>query len=79
MGSAPIEAAAAPTPAHAAAAQRFVPVMLPAPQAPPAPTPPPSMPSNIEIVLAGGRTLRVGSDVDTRALIRIVAALEQNR
>ena len=30
----------------------------------------------IEIVLAGGRMVRVGADVDTAALVRIVAALE---
>jgi hypothetical protein len=30
----------------------------------------------IEIVIAGGRALRVGGDVDTAALIRIIEALE---
>ena len=33
-------------------------------------------PGTIEIVLVGGRTVRVGSDVDTAALVRIVEALE---
>ena len=32
--------------------------------------------ATIEIVLANGRTVRVGADVDTAALVRIVAALE---
>ena len=34
------------------------------------------VPSRIEIVLANGRVVRVGADVDTAALARIVAALE---
>ena len=55
-------------------AQRFVPVMLP----PPA-TALPAKPSTIEIVIAGGRTVRVGADFDTAALVRIVAALEAGR
>ena len=33
-------------------------------------------PGIIEIVIAGGRTVRVGSDVDASALVRIIAALE---
>ena len=52
----------------------FVPVMLAAPT-----TPEPSVagkPGIIEIVIAGGRTVRVGSDVDASALVRIIAALE---
>jgi hypothetical protein len=36
-------------------------------------------PGTIEIVLAGGRMVRVGSDVDTVALVRIVEALEARR
>ena len=57
---------------------RFMPVMLP----------PPSSPGTasalvrtftIEIVLDGGRTVRVGTDVDTAALLRIVKALEKLR
>lgn len=55
-------------------APRFVPVMLPPPDAAP-----PAKPSPIEIVIAGGRTVRVGADVDTAALVRIVAALETGR
>jgi transposase len=55
-------------------AQRFVPVMLPPPDAAP-----PAKPSTIEIVIAGGRTVRVSADVDTAALVRIVAALEAGR
>ena len=37
---------------------------------------PPSAASLIEIVLSRGRIVRVGSDVDTAALTRIIAALE---
>ena len=55
-------------------APRFVPVMLPPPEAPT-----PAKPSLIEITIAGGRTVRVGADVDTAALVRIVAALEASR
>lgn len=33
----------------------------------------------IEIVIAGGRTVRVGPDVDAAALLRIIAALEASR
>jgi transposase len=33
----------------------------------------------IEIAIAGGRTLRVGGDVDTAALVRIIDALEAGR
>ena len=54
--------------------QRFVPVMLPPPEAPA-----PAKPGTIEIVIAGGRTVRVGADFDTAALVRIVAALEAGR
>src|SRR3974390_2984926 len=42
--------------------QRFVPVLLPAPEAPA-----PAKLCPIEIVIAGGRTVRVGADVDTAA------------
>ena len=54
--------------------QRFVPVMLPPPEAPV-----PAKPSPIEITIAGGRTMRVGADVDTAALVRIIAAREAGR
>ena len=57
-----------------APAQHFVPIMLPPPEAPA-----PAKPSLIEIVIAGGRTVRVGADVDTAALVRIVTALETGR
>ena len=50
----------------------FVPVML----SPPVASAPAPKPTLIEIVLAGGRMVRVGADVDTAALVRIVAALE---
>jgi len=59
-------------------APAFVPVALPPPPLPTALViAPPS--SSIEILLAGGRTVRVGSDVDAEALARIVAALEARR
>lgn len=63
--------------APAAPAQSFVPVRLP-PPALPAP-PAPARSGIIEIVLAGGRTIRVGSDVEVGALVRIVEALEARR
>lgn len=60
------------------AACAFVPVALPPPPLPTAlVTAPP--PSSIEILLAGGHMVRVGSDVDADALARIVAALEGRR
>ncbi len=57
-----------------APAQRFVPVMLPPPEAPS-----PAKPSTIEIEIAGGRTVRAGADFDTAALVRIIAALENGQ
>ncbi len=57
-----------------ATVQHFVPIMLPPPEAPAA-----AKPRTIEIVIKGGRTVRVGADVDTAALIRIIAALETGR
>jgi transposase len=62
--------------AAAAVTTRFVPVTLAPPSAP---ADVPSGLGTIEIVLAGGRTVRVGADVDTAALVRIVAALEACR
>ena len=63
----------------------FVPVML----TPPAQSAPAAVPCAIksaamepgliEIVIAGGRTVRVGPDVDAAALLRIIAALEASR
>jgi hypothetical protein len=46
--------------------------------------PPPEAPLSakrgpIEIVIGGGRIVRVGADVDTAALLRIVTALETGR
>jgi transposase len=81
MGSAPIEADASGTPTSAPATQRFMPVMLPPPPSPSAPSPTTSRskPSLIEIVLGGGRTVRVGADVDVAALVRIIDALEKPR
>ena len=55
-------------------APAFVPIMLPPPEAPA-----PAKPGTIEIVIAGGRTVRVSTDIDTAALVRIVAALESRR
>jgi transposase len=52
----------------------FVPVTLPV--LPPPPAVPPVKSGTIEILIAGGRTVRVGGDVDTGALIRIIKALE---
>ena len=75
------------TPSAPRPALSFVPVML----APPAQSAPAAAPCSmksgamepgamesgiIEIVVAGGRTVRVGSDVDASALVRIIAALE---
>lgn len=78
MGSAPIAAEATTS---ATVAQRFLPVMLPAPS-----TTPTREPASvavkagaIEIVLDGRRTVRVGADVDTGALVRIIDALEKPR
>lgn len=53
----------------------FVPIMLP----PPRPAATPARSCAIEIVLDGGRTVRVGADVDTAALVRIIDALEKSR
>lgn len=53
----------------------FVPVALPAP-VPPAPITP-VKPDTIDILIAGGRTVRVRADIDPVGLVRIVSALEQ--
>jgi hypothetical protein len=60
--------------ATAAPATSFVPVTLSS-----APASTLTRPGTFEIVLDGGRTVRVGSDVDTTALVRIVEALEARR
>ena len=75
MGASPVAASAKtsapPTPG-------FMPVLL-APPSLPEPASAPVCASTIEIVLDGRRTLRVGADVDTAALLRIVEALEKSR
>ena len=65
-------------------AATFMPVTITAPaqasmQTPQVSVPvmPPKPASAIEIMLANGRAVRVGADVDTVALVRIVAALEK--
>ena len=75
------------TPPAPRTALSFVPVML----APPASSTPAAVPCSttaenmtagtigsgiIEIVIVGGRAVRVGPDVDALALVRIIAALE---
>lgn len=60
--------------ANAPAPAAFVPVALPAPSFPLAISPAKSC--TIDILIGGGRTVRVGADVDMAALVRIVAALE---
>jgi transposase len=69
-----VENGASPATPEAAPAQRFMPVRLQPPEAPA-----PAKPSVIEIVVEGGRVVRVGADVDTAALVRIVKALETGR
>ena len=60
-------------------ASTFVAVAIAAP-APAVVAPPKPMRSgSIEVVLANGRLLRIGADVDTVALVRIIAALEARR
>lgn len=58
-------------------AQSFVPVRLPPPSVP-APHAP-ARSGTIEIVLIGGRTVRVGADVEVGALLRLIEALEAPR
>ena len=58
------------------ATPKFLPVRLPPPRAE---TSSPARNGAIEIALAGGRAVRVGSDVDTEALVRIIEALEGRR
>ena len=57
----------------------FVPLMLAAPTTPAPAANVAAKPAIIEIVLAGGRIVRVGADVDTIALVRIIVALEGTR
>jgi transposase len=62
--------------AIAAPATSFVPVTLSSPSTPASTL---TRPGTIEIVLDGGCTVRVGSDIDTAALVRIIEALEARR
>ncbi len=66
-----------PRPGSSSPEQSFLPVRLPPPSVPALPAPARS--GSIEVVLAGGRTLRIGADVDAGALVRIVEALEAHR
>ena len=67
-----VENGAAPETPGAVPAQRFMPVRLPE-------APAPAKGGPIEIVIGGGRRVRVGADVDTAALVRIIKALETGR
>ena len=67
-----------PIEAGATAVPSFVPVMLAAPTTPAAACTA-GKASAIEIVIAGGRIVRVGADVDPAGLLRIIAALEGTR
>jgi transposase len=65
-------------------AATFVPVVVePYRQRVPLQSPPPASAAKnssfIEIMIAQGRVVRVGSDVDTAALVRIIDALEARR
>lgn len=75
IGAPASDATHAPAPLPQAHAS-FVPVALSSPSMPASPL---TSPGTIEILLTGGRTVRVGSDVDTGALMRIVEALETRR
>ena len=66
---------AAPSPRPALS---FVPVTLP-PPSPPPPAAKPLKTGGIEIMIAGGRTVRVGTDAGTDVLVAIIDALEKNR
>ena len=66
-----------PRPASSSPEPSFLPVRLPPPAGPALPAP--ARPCAIEVVLAGGRTLRVGADVDTAVLVRVIEALETGR
>ena len=68
-----------PIEAGATAVPSFVPVMLAAPTTPAPAANVAAKPTTIEIVLAGGRIVRVGADVDPTGLKRIIAALEGAR
>ena len=72
MGAPPIDVGATP---RTHTPPSFVPVLPPPPMLPVLTTP--KAAGAIEIVLDGGRRVRVGADVDTAALLRIVEALEK--
>ena len=57
-------------------ASTFVPVAIAAPAPAVVAPPKPACTGSIEVVLANGRLLRIGADLDTVALVRIIAALE---
>ena len=63
----------APKPVPTTPPRTFLPVALPPPASAPA------RPCTIEIVLANGRMIRIGADVDTDALRRIIHALDTGR
>ena len=60
-------------------ATTFVPVAIAAPAPLVVAPSQPACISSIEVVLANGRLLRIGADVDTVALVRIIVALEAQR
>ena len=60
-------------------ASTFVPVAIAAPAPLVVAPSQPACIGSIEVVLANGRLLRIGADVDTVALVRIIAALEARR
>jgi len=70
MGAPPIDVSATP---RTHTPPSFIPVMLPPPTATA-----PKAAGAIEIVLDGGRMVRVGADVDTAVLLRILEALEKS-
>ena len=74
MGAPPIDVSST---LRAHTPSSFMPVMLPPPTPPAATMPKAAGP--IEILLDSGRRVRVGADVDTAALLRIVEALEKSR
>jgi transposase len=75
MGETPVVVSAMTS---AVRSPKFVPVML-SPPSPPSASGPLAKASTIEIALDGRRTVRVGADVDTGALVRIIEALETSR
>ena len=60
-------------------ASTFVPVAIAAPTPLVVAPSKPACIGSIEVVIANGRLLRIGADVDTVALVRIIAALEAQR